>query len=42
MFPEAAPASVSGAAVGRTWPGVSGAWMLDLGADAEIARAIQK
>jgi LmbE family N-acetylglucosaminyl deacetylase len=27
---------------GRTRPGVSGAWMLDLGADAEIARAIQK
>lgn len=26
----------------RTRPGVSGAWMLDLGADAEIARAIQK
>jgi LmbE family N-acetylglucosaminyl deacetylase len=27
---------------GRTRPGVSGAWMLDLGADAEIARAIQR
>jgi N-acetylglucosamine malate deacetylase 2 len=27
---------------GRTRPGVSGAWMLDLGADAELARAIQK
>jgi len=26
----------------RTRPGVPGAWMLDLGADAEIARAIQK
>jgi hypothetical protein len=26
----------------RTRPGVSGAWMLDLGADAEVARAIQK
>ena len=26
----------------RTKPGVSGAWILDLGADAEIARAIQK
>lgn len=26
----------------RTRPGVSGAWILDLGADAEIARAIQK
>jgi LmbE family N-acetylglucosaminyl deacetylase len=26
----------------RTRPGVSGAWTLDLGADAEIARAIQK
>ena len=27
---------------GRTRPGVSGAWMLDLGADAELARAIQR
>ncbi len=27
---------------GRTRPGVSGAWTLDLGADAEVARAIQK
>ena len=27
---------------GRTRPGVSGAWMLDLGSDAELARAIQK
>jgi LmbE family N-acetylglucosaminyl deacetylase len=27
---------------GRTRPGVSGAWTLDLGPDAEIARAIQK
>jgi LmbE family N-acetylglucosaminyl deacetylase len=27
---------------GRTRPGVSGAWMLDLGADAEVARAIQR
>lgn len=27
---------------GHTRPGVSGAWMLDLGADAEMARAIQK
>src|SRR5487761_436812 len=27
---------------GRTRPGVSGAWMLDLGPDAELARAIQK
>jgi N-acetylglucosamine malate deacetylase 2 len=27
---------------GRTRPGVSGAWMLDLGADADLARAIQK
>lgn len=26
----------------RTRPGVTGAWMLDLGADAEAARAIQK
>jgi LmbE family N-acetylglucosaminyl deacetylase len=26
----------------RTRPGVSGAWILDLGADAEVARAIQK
>lgn len=26
----------------RTRPGVSGAWSLDLGADAELARAIQK
>jgi N-acetylglucosamine malate deacetylase 2 len=26
----------------RTRPGVSGSWMLDLGADAEVARAIQK
>lgn len=26
----------------RTRPGVFGAWMLDLGADAEVARAIQK
>jgi N-acetylglucosamine malate deacetylase 2 len=26
----------------RTRPGVSGSWMLDLGADAEAARAIQK
>jgi N-acetylglucosamine malate deacetylase 2 len=26
----------------RTRPGVSGAWILDLGADAELARAIQK
>jgi LmbE family N-acetylglucosaminyl deacetylase len=26
----------------RTRPGVSGAWMLDLGTDAEVARAIQK
>lgn len=26
----------------RTRPGVSGAWMLDLGIDAEVARAIQK
>jgi LmbE family N-acetylglucosaminyl deacetylase len=26
----------------RTRPGVSGAWMLDLGTDAEMARAIQK
>jgi LmbE family N-acetylglucosaminyl deacetylase len=26
----------------RTRPGVSGAWVLDLGADAEVARAIQK
>jgi LmbE family N-acetylglucosaminyl deacetylase len=29
-------------AVARTKPGVSGAWTLDLGADAEVARAIQK
>jgi LmbE family N-acetylglucosaminyl deacetylase len=27
---------------GRTRPGVSGAWVLDLGRDAEVARAIQK
>ena len=27
---------------GRTRPGVSGAWMLHLGADAELARAIQR
>jgi hypothetical protein len=27
---------------GRTRPGVSGAWMVDLGTDAETARAIQK
>jgi N-acetylglucosamine malate deacetylase 2 len=27
---------------GRTRPGVSGAWMVDLGTDAEAARAIQK
>jgi N-acetylglucosamine malate deacetylase 2 len=26
----------------RTRPGVSGAWMVDLGAEAEVARAIQK
>ena len=26
----------------RTRPGVSGSWILDLGADAEVARAIQK
>jgi N-acetylglucosamine malate deacetylase 2 len=29
-------------AAARTRPGVSGSWMLDLGADAEAARAIQK
>jgi LmbE family N-acetylglucosaminyl deacetylase len=29
-------------AAARTRPGVSGSWMLDLGADAEVARAIQK
>jgi N-acetylglucosamine malate deacetylase 2 len=29
-------------AAARTRPGVSGAWMLDLGAEAEAARAIQK
>jgi LmbE family N-acetylglucosaminyl deacetylase len=29
-------------AAARTRPGVSGAWILDLGADAEVARAIQK
>jgi hypothetical protein len=29
-------------AAARTRPGVSGAWILDLGADAELARAIQK
>jgi LmbE family N-acetylglucosaminyl deacetylase len=29
-------------AVARTGPGVSGAWTVDLGADAEVARAIQK
>ena len=29
-------------AVARTKPGVSGAWILDLGAGAEIARAIQR
>ena len=29
-------------AAARSKPGVSGAWVLDLGADAEIARAIQK
>jgi LmbE family N-acetylglucosaminyl deacetylase len=29
-------------AAARTRPGVSGAWALDLGADAEMARAIQK
>ena len=27
---------------GRTRPGVSGAWMVDLGTDTEAARAIQK
>lgn len=26
----------------RTRPGVSGSWLLDLGADAEVARAVQK
>jgi LmbE family N-acetylglucosaminyl deacetylase len=30
------------AVAGHTRPGVSGAWALDLGADTEIARAIQK
>jgi LmbE family N-acetylglucosaminyl deacetylase len=42
---RAAAAAVLRAGVplaGRTRPGVSGAWMLDLGADAELARAIQK
>jgi LmbE family N-acetylglucosaminyl deacetylase len=29
-------------AAARTRPGVSGAWMVDLGADAEVARAIQR
>jgi LmbE family N-acetylglucosaminyl deacetylase len=42
---RAAPAAALQAGLplaGRTRPGVSGAWMLDLGADAELARAIQK
>ena len=38
----AAAAQAGVPAAARTRPGVSGAWILDLGADAELARAIQK
>jgi LmbE family N-acetylglucosaminyl deacetylase len=39
---EAAAAAAGVSAIAHTRPGVPGAWTLDLGADAETARAIQK